>query len=187
MAKEDAGRKDEGKKTDAPVAAAPARAGKSGAKVAMLVLLVVVLEAATVGVTMMLSGGPKTAEGQVIKPDAQAEEGKQLVELKVIHDQFPNQRTGRTYLYDTEIWVVVHQKDADKVKKMIDAMQAAISADVAVIFRQAEPAQLLEPTLATLTRQIKACLDARIGKDADGNPIVQQALITKCIQFRADG
>jgi len=188
MAKEQAPKKNDAKKSEpAPAAGAEASKGKSPMKLFMVVGLVMVLEVATVGLTMMFSGGPKTAEGHTVKPDTKAEEENKLVELQVVRDQFPNQQTGRTYLYDTEIWLVVRAKDSDKVKKMVESMQATLATDIAVLFRRAAPAQLLEPTLATLTRQVKAALDERIGRDADDKPIVQEALIKKCIQFRTDG
>ncbi|NJL30720.1 MAG: hypothetical protein HC898_03305, partial [Phycisphaerales bacterium] len=89
-------------------------------------------------------------------------------------------------LYDTEIWITVRQRDATKVKDQIKDMQATLATDIGVIFRRADPAQLTEPTLATLTRQVKATVDDRIGRDAEGKPIVQEALVKKCIQVRVD-
>jgi len=173
-------------KTEAakPEAAAPAGAAgkKSSLKVLLMVAVVLVLEGGTVGVTIMLSGSPAKVEGHGPTPDLAAEENK-LVEDLVVKDRFANQRTGRTYLYDTEIFITVRAKDNPKVKEKVESMQAQLSTEIATIFRRAEPAHLLEPTLATLTRQVKAALDERLGKDAEGKPVVQEVLIRKCIQI----
>jgi flagellar basal body-associated protein FliL len=166
-----------------PTPGAPAAAPKrSPIKVLLMVVMVLVLEGATIGLTIMFSGGPAKVEGHGIKPDVAAEDAT-LVELQVAKEKFANQRTGRTYLYDTEIYITVHAKDGDKIKDKVAAMQAQLATEIATIFRRAEPAHLLEPTLATLTRQIKAALDERVGKDAEGKPLVQEALIRKCIQL----
>ena len=65
-------------------------------------------------------------------------------------------------------------------------MAAQISADIRTIVSRAEPNHLLEPTLATIKRQIKAALDKRLGRDEDGNSRVDHVVITKFTQFRAD-
>ena len=72
------------------------------------------------------------------------------------------------------------------VEEKLEAMKAQIRADIAVIFRAAEPTQLQETSLATLKRQIRAKFDERFGRSADGEEFVQEVLIAKCTQFRAD-
>lgn len=174
--------------------AAPAKSGGSPVKIAILLLVVMLVEGiALVVVIKMFSSEPKAAHAKAVEPSehgGEADKGAQdevkFSELLVAKDQFPNQRTGRTYLYDTEIYITVRKKEADKLKKQVEAMQATLATDIAVVFRRAEPAQLLEPTLATLTRQLKAALDERLGKDAEGQPVVHEVLIRKCTQFRTD-
>ncbi len=186
MAKEPAKKSaSSGKGEPAPPPAA-VKPGRSNLKVAIAVVVILLLEVGTVVVTMMLTGGPKSVEGHSTLTDQQAEQARP-VELMVIKDQFPNQRTGRVYLYDTEIWITVQKRESERVKAQVQNMQATIATDLAVIFRRAEPAHLTEPTLATLNRQIKAALDERVGRDAEGRPILQEVLIKKCTQFRADG
>ncbi len=188
MAKENA--KDSGKKGKQAEETAEEQpvASKTGGilRIGLVLGAVLLLEAGTIGLTMMFSGGPKVAEAQGLTPDAQAAAEKP-VELLLVKDQFPNQRTGRTYIYDAEIFITVRNKDADKTKTRIADMTATLATEVAVIFRRAEPTQLREATLATLTRQIKAAVSEKIGEDAEGEPIVKDVLIRKCIEFRADG
>lgn len=131
------------------------------------------------------ASGPQKVKADTAAEDVAAQ-AEQPVELELITEKFQNTRTGRTYIYDTEIFIVIREKDKAKVEEGIKRMAASVGTEVATIFRRAEPAHLLEPTLATLTRQIHAVLDERLGKDQDGKSMIQQVLIKKCTQFRVD-
>jgi flagellar basal body-associated protein FliL len=154
---------------------------------AMLILLAVLLiEGLAITAVFTFAGGPAKVQADPAAVDLAAE-AKKPVELLVVSDKFANNRVGRTYLYDSEIYVVLRKKDEEATKAKIETMQAQISTDIAMIIRRAEPAHLNEPTLATLTRQIKASLDERLGKDEEtGEPTVEQVLIKKWVPFRAD-
>src|SRR5262249_20092968 len=91
-----------------------------------------------------------------------AAEIRKTIELLVVADKFQNTRVGHTYLYDAEIYIDVRKKYEEKTKQEIEANKAQIRQDLRTIFGRAEPTQLLEPTLATLTRQIHAVLDERL-------------------------
>lgn len=162
---------------DAP-AAAPAK--QNTLKIALVLATVLLLEAGTVTLTIMLSGGPAKVQGQSLEASSEADLDAPS-EVLVVREQFANQRTGKTMLYDTEIYIVVRKRDNDKMKKQIESMQAQLTTDIATIIRRSEPAYLLEPTLATLTRQIKAGMDDRLGTDAEGQPVVKEVLIRKWI------
>jgi hypothetical protein len=185
MANEPAKAKNVAKPQEAASAAVPAAAKKSSTlKVALLVLLVFVLEGATVFVTMVVAGGPGKAGAESLAVPKEPVDDP-LIELAVVKEQFANQRSGRVMIYDTEVYITVHKKDSDRIKHQIDTMQAQLASDLATIFRRAEPTYFLEPTLATLTRQIKASLDERMGHDSDNNPVIHDAFIKKCIGFQA--
>jgi hypothetical protein len=185
MANEPAKGKNAAKPQEAAAAAAPVAAKKSSPlKVGLLLLVVLVLEGATVFVTMLVAGGPGKASAENVAAPSKPPEDPP-VELVVVKEQFANQRSGRVMIYDTEVYIVVHKKDSEKIKRQIDTMQAQLASDIATIFRRAEPAYFLEPTLATLTRQIKASLDERMGRDSDNNPVIQDTFIKKCIGFQA--
>lgn len=154
-------------------------------KTAAILTVALVLEAVAISAAFMFAGGPATvhAEGA---PHDEAALAEQPVELLVAADKYQNTRTGRPYLYDTEIYLVTKAKFQEDMEAKIEMMGAQISTDIATIFRRAEPAHLLEPELSTLTRQIRAALDNRLGFDEDGKPFVDEVLIKKCMQFRAD-
>jgi flagellar basal body-associated protein FliL len=174
-----ADQKDESKQQ----ASGPSR--KFSIRTLLILMGVLVLEAAAVSALFLLAGKPADVHASGAALD-QAAMMEQPVELLAIEDRFQNTRTGRAYLYDTEIYIVVRQKHQEKIKADLESMHAQISTDVATIFRRAEPAHLLEPELSTLTRQIRAALDQRLGQDENGEPYVQEVLIRKCMQFRAD-
>lgn len=166
--------------------AAPVSVRPAGAMKAMIaVAVVLLLEGGTIMGTMMLSGSPQESKGETIAADTQAALNK-LVEVPLLKNKFDNQRTGRTYFYDTEIVVTVAQKNLDKFNADLEANKVQVQVDIQTLFRMAEPSVFQEPTRATLTRQIKASLDKRFGNDSENQPVVHEVLIAKCLPYRAD-
>jgi flagellar basal body-associated protein FliL len=176
------------KSEQAPEAAAAAGGKKFPLKPILILLAVVLIEGVAISGAFIMSGKPAAVSAST--PGAQKDEALKLdqpIEELVVSDRFQNTRTGRTYLYDTEIYIVVRQKNDEQAKKILEANKARIRQDIRTIISQAEPAELLEPTLATLTRQIRASLDDHLGHDPqDGKPLIEKVLITKCTQYRVD-
>jgi len=165
---------------------APAEGKKKLPMKTILVLAAVLLvEGAVISLVFLLSAGPSPVAANTAAEDAAAK-AEEPVELLIVSDSFQNTRSGRTYIYETEVWVVVRRKHDEVVKKSLEGLNAQLTADIATIFRKAEPSYLLDPNLATLTRQIKASVDERLGEDADGKPVADKVLIKKFMQFRAD-
>lgn len=154
-------------------------------KAILVVLAVLLLEGGTIGVTMYLAGGPKAAQAKQLSSDSQAK-ANETVELKVVDDRFPNTRTGKQFLYDTEVYVATKQKHRDTVKEALKSKKARISMAIGTIIRKADPSYFKEPTLATLRRQMKATLDEKIGTAPSGESYIRKVLITRCTPFRAD-
>jgi flagellar basal body-associated protein FliL len=163
--------------------AAPSK--KKGLKTMLILAGVLVLEAATVVVTFMVSGGPKPAAAEHNSALIIDDSKKEAEEL-VIQDRFPNSRRGENYLYDTEIYLVTRRQHQPKVQEKLKAMSATIHAEIATVFRRADPSYMHEDDLQTLSRQIKGVLDEKFGKDADGEPIVLRVVITRCVEYRID-
>ncbi len=165
----------------------PAPSAKKGlpVKAMAVVIAVLVIEGVVITAAFLLAGGPEEVQADPAAIDAAAQ-AEMPVEVLVIADKFQNTRSGRSYLYDTEVHIVVRQKHLGQVTAKIDTMRARISTDVAEIFRKAEPTHLLEPELSTLRRQITAALTDRLQYDEDGNPLVMEVVIPQCKQYRAD-
>ncbi len=164
--------------------ATPQQRKKLPLKTVLVLAAVLLLEAAAISTAFLVAGGPAGAQAQGITPDHEAEL-QQPAELLVLEDRFPNNKRGTTYIYDTRIFVVVRKKHESDIAKQIESMKAQISDDVRLLISQAEPSQLLEPTLATLKRQIRAALDQRLTPDEEGNSRVDEVLVTKFIQIKA--
>lgn len=151
-------------------------------RAAMVVVAVLLMEVGTVAVTFWMHGQPSEVRADGAALDAAAA-ANQPVELDLIEDRFQNTRSGRSYLYDTKICIVVKQKYAEQIKEKIEDIKAQITTDIATVFRRAEPAQLLEPSLSILTQQVRAVVDNEFGKDDDGKMYVQKVLIQRCMQI----
>jgi flagellar basal body-associated protein FliL len=151
----------------------------------LILLAVLAIEGIAISAAFLLVGGPADVRAAGAAAD-EAALAERIVEELVVSDKFQNTRTGRTYLYDTEVYILIRQKNQPQVKSALVAMRAQVLSDVATIFRRAEPAHLLEPSLATLRRQIKAALDERLGRDEQGQSMIDEVLIPKCTQIRAD-
>ena len=158
------------------------KAKKFSMQAMIIVGAMLLVEAVAICGVFMLSGGPQTVQADPLAADAAAQ-AEQPVELLIASDKFQNSRSGRAYIYDTEVFIVVKQKHLEAVETKKEAMQASIRTALTTIFRRAEPAQLREPELATLTRQVKAAMDERFGTDEEGEPIVQRVLIGKCTEY----
>jgi flagellar basal body-associated protein FliL len=175
-------------KSAAETAPAPeaAKSSKGGTlKTLIMLVAVLALEGGTIGVTMMMVGGPREVQGVSLEVDQMADQNK-VVEVLVVKDKFENLKTGRQFLYDTEVYITVRKRDETAVTNALAAQKAQIAMAIGTVVRQSDPAFLQEATYATLRRQIKAKLDEMFDKDPDGQSIVQEVLVTRCIPFRGD-
>jgi len=172
--------------SDATKTEPAAEKSKFPLKTILILVGVLLVEAVLISGAFLLAGGPADVKGDSTAND-KAREAELPVEQLVVSEKFQNTKTGRTYLYDTEIYMVVRQKHHEEIKKELERNKILITTEIATIFRQAEPTHLLEPTLATITRQIKAKLDEHFPPEEEGGqPRVEKVLIRKCNQFKAD-
>ncbi len=153
-------------------------------KTILVVLAALLIEAGAIIGVFMFAAGPSPVQADGMSSQA-ALTGEQPIEVLVVSGKFQNTRSGRAYLYDTEVWIVVKSKYEQEVVASQESIQAAIKSDVTTIFRRAEPAHLRESELSTLTRQIKAALDKRFGYDPDGNSYVQDCFLAEFKEFPA--
>ncbi|QQE11200.1 hypothetical protein JD969_17135 [Planctomycetota bacterium] len=145
-----------------------------------------ILEGAILTGVFMFTGQPEAVVADTTAVDSLAEEDKEVEHL-LLQDKFQNIRTGRAYLYDTTIYITVKKKNLSEVEDRLEKNRARIESAISSIFSKAEPAYLMEFELSTLTRQIKAILDDRIGRDEDDEdkPFITD-VIMRMKRFRAD-
>lgn len=174
------------KEKEKPEAESPAEPQKKmKVKTVGLVAGVLLLEALIISSAFFFAGKPADVKGDAAVMDEQAAMEKP-VEVLVVADKFQNAKSGRTYLYDTEVYIVIRKKYEEKLNMQLEAMRAQITTDISRVFRRAEPTHLLEPTMATITRQIEAALEERLGPDEAGESRIDEVLISKCTRFRSD-
>jgi len=161
--------------------------GKKKLPLKMILIMagMLLIEGAAITAAFWFAGGPTAVKADPLANTA-AIEAEQPVEHLVIRDKFQNTRTGRNYLYDTEVYVTVPKKHEEHVKKALEAQQGQLRAEIATIFRRAEPAHLNEHDRATITRQIDAVLQRHLKQDAEGEPYIRSTFISKMVEHRAD-
>jgi len=156
----------------------------------LAVLGLLVFEAALiVGAMMIIGGEPKVAGADdSTLPEVETAEDEKIVEILVLDGKLPNAKTGITYLYDTEIYVQVRRKYADRVNSELEQFYNEIKADISAIWRTSEPQHFKEPKLENLTRKVYALLNERFGTDPDdGEPILVKCVLVMGTGFRVDG
>jgi flagellar basal body-associated protein FliL len=161
----------------APEGEAPKKGGKKTILVAAVVLL---LEGATVAVTMVMAGGPRRAVADVPTP-APKEAVEKDAEVKIIEAKLPNSREGHLYLYDLQIVAKVGEKNKEKVTELFSERDAQIRDHIRTVIAGFDPKSLTEPGLETLRRQVSYQLEQDVGKD-----LVKEVLIPKCTPIRMD-
>ncbi|WP_432799466.1 hypothetical protein [Poriferisphaera sp. WC338] len=154
-------------------------------KTFIAVFAVLLIEAVAITAVFMLSGSPDpvTADSAAID---EAANGEKSMEMLLVQDKFQNTRTGRAYLYDAAINIVIKNKNEGAVTEIIDANKARIEADISNIYRKAEPAHLMEFELSTLKRQIMSVLTNRFGMDPEDNEPYIHEIVMRQKRYRAD-
>mgnify|MGYP001553973125 CR=1 FL=1 len=108
-----------------PAAGEGAAPKKGGKKTIVVAAVVVLLEVATVGMTMMLAGGPRRAIADV-PATAPAEAVEKDAEVKILETKLPNAQNGHLYLYDLQIVAKVNEKNQEKVTLLFKERDAQI-------------------------------------------------------------
>lgn len=162
---------------------APAK--KKGLPLPIVVGALMAVEGVAVfGVVKMMSA-PKQAEASHL---AGADDAAQqaLVEVPLVEDRFQNMQTGRVWLWDVQIVLKVMSKHEDHVAFVLASREAEMKEGVSMLFRRASHAQLKEPGLETINRQITAYIQQVIGTDAEGHPYVERVMIPRCKGMQVD-
>lgn len=176
-----ASKKEEVKPAESAPATEEAPKKKLPVKVIGIALFVVILEVATVGGTMMMSGGPKRAQGADMPVTTQKAVVEKDVEVPIIEAKLPNAQRGKLYLYDLQVVAKVSEKNKTAVTELLNERASEVKDRIRTIVASSDPASLSEPGLETLRRQINYQLEQDLGKD-----MIKELLIPKCTPFRAE-
>ena len=167
----------------------PESAGGLLTKTPVLMCGVMLVEAVVLILGLKFLGSkpaPAAAVELVAEADghkAGGQKGK-TVEVQVVEFKALNRASGRTFLYDVSIYVVVKAEQEQRVKDIFKDKKALIEDRIRTIIAESDPEKLgggAEPGLETLRRQVKYHLDEIVG---DG--VIDEVLVPRCIPFRTD-
>ncbi len=150
---------------------------KKSLKTILIVAGLMILEGVAVLGFVMVTG---LAPGLTKAMDLQGEDAadrERPIEILLIEDKFPNLTTGRVWMYDTQIWLRVRQKNVARVEQIMERRRAEIMEQVGLIFSRAQDRQLKEPGRETITRQLQTYLQEVFEQDADGMPRVERVIV----------
>ena len=168
--------KSEAKSDAKPEGGADAPAKKGGMKFVLVTVALLAIEGGVL-YALFAMGGPKHVEAAEPAVVANPEEEKP-VELLLLDDRLVNDRTGISYLYDTEIFVKVRKKDESWVKEEVERTKNEIRAQIGGIWRTAEPNHFQEPLFDTLTRRVETAMRERFDhRSVDGKPTIEKCVL----------
>lgn len=148
---------------------------------------VLLIEAVLIVGVMMFIGRPGEVRADAEMADSGATADERIQEILVVDRKLPNNKSGVTYLYDTEIYVQVRARHADRVTAELEQFRNEITAEINSIWRTSHPSHFLEPNHENLNRKVEALLQRRFGNDSQsGEPIVVRTIIVMGTGFRID-
>jgi flagellar basal body-associated protein FliL len=161
---------------------------KGTVRTILTVILLLTVEAALIiGAMTFFGADPEVATAQGPDLDPSIAEAEKIVEVLVLDAKLPNAKSGVSYLYSTEIYAQVKQRNAQLVDDTVHQFYNEIKSEISAVWRTAEPHHFQEPKLENLTRKISAMLSERFGIDAEtGEPLLEKCIIVMGTGFRVD-
>ncbi len=160
---------------------------KSPLKLMIVLGGILAVEAVVIIGAMLILGGPPDVEAAEVPAVMMAPEEERIVEILVLDAKLPNNKSGMTYLYDTEIYVQVKKRYSDQVDEELQQFRNEIKSEITAIWRTAEMRHFQEPRLESLTRRIQSMLSDRFGVDLQRDqPIISKCVIVMGMGFRID-
>ncbi len=147
---------------------------------------VALVEAGVFFAVFKMSGsGPAPAHGEeshVVEGEAVIEPAG-IAEVQVFKNfRVPNDKSGRLFIYDVDLSVVVPLAEKEKVETLVKENLAAIGDHAARVIRGASERVLREDDLRALREQLLDALREALGDDK----IIQRVLIPRLVPLRSD-
>ncbi len=166
--------------------------GEAGEKKKSPILMIgivaglMVLEGVGVFLFVSMTGGAAGANAAGLE-GLDEQSGELVEEVELIKGRFQNLSTGRVWDWQVEAFLKVRSKNVPHVEKVLERRKAEIQEGLSLIFRRAQHAQLREPGLNSISRQVEAYILEVFGTDpSDGSPYVERVLIPKCDGYPSD-
>jgi flagellar basal body-associated protein FliL len=173
--------KEKDKKPEAPAAEAPPK--RLPIKTVAVVALIMVLEGVGVFLFVSMTGHSPQESAAGIVDGAEAEQ-EESVEIALVDDRFQNLQTGNVWIWKLQVYLKVKKKNEGAVNKVLEERSAEIKTSLSQLMRRMQHAQLKEPDLRTLNRQITALVNEKFGFEKE-IPRVDEVLISNCEGFPA--
>ncbi len=144
---------------------APQRRGGHFKTIALAAGLLIAEAALFVGGFMYLTPDAGTAD----MAEVMSEETPMLSrisEIKLVEEKMTNDRLGAVYVYPVEVYVHVPEDHALWLSDLVGQFQHEIRAEMATLWRQADPAVLQDPRMKVMTDRIETLLRKRFEGEA---------------------
>ena len=118
-----------------------------------------------VGGFMYLSPGSGTADmAEVLAEETPVAD--RISEIELVDEKMTNDRLGAVYVYPVEVYVHVPEDHALWLSDLVSQFQHEIRAEMATLWRQADPAVLQDPRMKVMTDRIETLLRTRFEGEA---------------------
>ena len=118
-----------------------------------------------VGGFMYLTPDAGTADMAEVTTDDSAVLSR-ISEIELVDEQMTNDRLGAVYVYPVEVYVHVPEDHALWLSDLVGQFQHEIRAEMAALWRQADPAVLQDPRMKVMTDRIETLLRTRFEGEA---------------------
>lgn len=129
-------------------------------KIAALTTALLVGEAAAIVGLFAFVGRPATTQAE--SPASEVEVA--IEEIPLFQGRLSNDRAGTVFVYDTEIYVQAPGSEAERIRREIERARHELRAEIAAIWRSAEPDHFQEPRFETLTARLEGMLRERFNR-----------------------
>tara|TARA_B100001059_G_scaffold194048_1_gene198047 strand:- start:394 stop:933 length:540 start_codon:yes stop_codon:yes gene_type:complete len=89
-----------------------------------------------------------------------------ISEIELVDEKMTNDRLGAVYVYPVEVYVHVPEDHAIWLSDLVSQFQHEIRAEMAALWRQADPAVLQDPRMKVMTDRIETLLRTRFEGEA---------------------
>ena len=89
-----------------------------------------------------------------------------ISEIELVDEKMTNDRLGAVYVYPVEVYVHVPEDHAIWLSDLVSQFQHEIRAEMATLWRQADPAVLQDPRMKVMTDRIETLLRTRFEGEA---------------------
>ncbi len=157
-------------------------AGRHFKTIALAAGLLIAEAALFVGGFMYLAPGSGTADMvEVLAEEAPLVD--RISEIELVDEKLTNDRLGAVYVYPVEVYVHVPEDHALWLTDLVSQFQHEIRAEMAALWRQADPAVLQDPRMKVMTDRIETLLRTRF----EGEPQPELSRIVKVVIVSGTG